>query len=58
MCLEPFGFAQRNRGRAKRAKLIGPAFEDRRAFMKSGTPNPEEKRAERAVGSTWFEPPT
>src|ERR1043165_5731970 len=27
-------------------------------FMKSSTPSPEEKRAERAVGSTWFEPAT
>ena len=27
-------------------------------FMKSSTPSPEENRAERAVGSTWFEPAT
>src|ERR1700712_3349248 len=27
-------------------------------FMKSSTPRPEETRAERAVGSTWLEPPT
>src|SRR5690606_18386510 len=27
-------------------------------FMKSRTPSPEAKRAERAVGSTWLEPPT
>src|SRR5262249_55230268 len=27
-------------------------------FMKSSTPKPEENRAERAVGSTWFEPAT
>src|SRR5262245_32344084 len=27
-------------------------------FMKSSTPRPDENRAERAVGSTWFEPPT
>ena len=26
-------------------------------FMKSRTERPEEKRAERAVGSTWFGPP-
>src|SRR5262249_25613212 len=26
--------------------------------MKSSTPSPDEKRAERAVGRTWFEPPT
>jgi hypothetical protein len=27
-------------------------------FMKSSTPKPDEKRAERAVGKTWFDPPT
>src|SRR6202034_1980762 len=27
-------------------------------FMKSSTPTPDEKRAERAVGRTWFDPPT
>ena len=27
-------------------------------FMKSSTDNPEEKRAERAVGKTWLGPPT
>src|ERR1700738_5325352 len=27
-------------------------------FMKSSTPKPDEKRAERAVGSTWLEPAT
>ena len=27
-------------------------------FMKSSTPSPEEKRALRAVGSTWLEPAT
>src|SRR6516164_9046704 len=27
-------------------------------FMKSSTPRPEENRADRAVGSTWLEPPT
>src|SRR3712207_1716183 len=27
-------------------------------FMKSSTPRPDEKRAERAVGRTWFGPPT
>src|SRR5271166_4974978 len=27
-------------------------------FMKSSTPRPDEKRAERAVGSTWLEPAT
>jgi hypothetical protein len=27
-------------------------------FMKSSTFSPEENRADRAVGSTWFGPPT
>jgi hypothetical protein len=27
-------------------------------FMKSSTPSPDEKRALRAVGSTWLEPAT
>ena len=27
-------------------------------FMKSSTFSPDEKRAERAVGRTWFGPPT
>ena len=27
-------------------------------FMKSSTESPEENRAERAVGRTWFGPPT
>ncbi len=36
----------------------GPHLRIEVRFMKSSTPRPEEKRAERAVGSTWFEPPT
>src|SRR5262249_43730316 len=36
----------------------GPHFRSDVRFMKSSTPSPEENRAERAVGSTWFEPPT
>src|ERR1700756_3594316 len=36
----------------------GPHFRIEVRFMKSITPRPEEKRAERAVGSTWLEPPT
>src|SRR5262249_19195596 len=36
----------------------GPHFRIEVRFMKSSTPSPDEKRAERAVGSTWLEPPT
>src|SRR6202040_4317746 len=36
----------------------GPHFRIEVRFMKSSTPSPEENRAERAVGSTWLEPPT
>src|SRR5262249_17887220 len=36
----------------------GPQLRIEVRFMKSSTPSPEEKRAERAVGSTWLEPPT
>ena len=36
----------------------GPHFRIEVRFMKSSTPSPDENRAERAVGSTWLEPPT
>src|SRR5258708_4557949 len=36
----------------------GPHLRIEVRFMKSSTPRPEENRAERAVGSTWLEPPT
>src|SRR6266403_2224722 len=36
----------------------GPHFRIEARFMKSSTPSPDENRAERAVGSTWLEPPT
>src|ERR1700710_1048866 len=36
----------------------GPHFWIAVRFMKSSTPRPDENRAERAVGSTWLEPPT
>ena len=49
--------SQRYNGRAP-----SPAAQDAHErvvrFMKSITERPEEKRAERAVGSTWFGPPT
>src|SRR5262249_16959258 len=40
------------------ASCSGPHLRIEVRFMKSSTPNPEENRAERAVGSTWFEPAT
>ena len=40
------------------ASWSGPHLRMEVRFMKSRTPKPEEKRAERAVGSTWLEPPT
>src|SRR6185312_15062198 len=36
----------------------GPHFRIDVRFMKSSTPRPDENRADRAVGSTWLEPPT
>src|SRR3954447_14895496 len=36
----------------------GPHFRIEVRFMKSSTPRPDENRADRAVGSTWLEPPT
>src|SRR5271166_1266848 len=36
----------------------GPHLRIEVRFMKSRTPSPDEKRADPAVGSTWFEPAT
>ena len=58
MRLEPLRFAQRDRRRAERVERAGVALSSDVRFMKSRTPKPDEKRAERAVGRTWFEPPT
>src|ERR1700744_2180707 len=43
---------------ASRASCSGPHLRIDVRFMKSSTPSPEEKRAERAVGRTWLEPAT
>src|ERR1051325_9317207 len=40
------------------ASCSGPHLRIEVRFMKSSTPSPDEKRAERAVGSTWLEPAT
>ena len=58
MRVEPFGFGERHRRRPSAARLSGSHFRSEVRFMKSSTPRPEEKRAVRAVGSTWFEPAT
>ena len=58
MALEPLGAGERDRGGAERAQRLGSHLRIEVRFMKSSTPRPEEKRAERAVGSTWFGPPT
>ncbi len=59
MGAEPLGLGERDRGRG-RARAAAPARSCRIEvrFMKSSTERPDEKRAERAVGSTWLEPPT
>ena len=47
MRVEPFGFAERDRGRAERAQLLGPAFEDRGALheIEHAEPGREARRA-------------
>ena len=40
------------------SRLSAPHFKIEVLFKKSRTLRPEENRAERAVGSTWLEPPT
>ena len=57
--LETLGARERHGG--GRQGLRARAASSRRIevrFMKSSTPSPEEKRALRAVGSTWLEPAT
>ena len=58
MGLQPFGLASAMAADRARADCSGVHFRSEVRFMKSSTPRPEEKRADRAVGSTWFEPPT
>ena len=52
MAFQPFRFAERNGGGGKRPQGLGLHLRIEVRFMKSSTPRPEEKRAERAVGST------
>ena len=57
--LEPFGAGERHGGRRqRRERRRDRASGCEVRFMKSSTPRPEEKRALRAVGSTWLEPAT
>ena len=58
MRLEAFRLAERDGGGSERGSCSGPHLRIDVRFMKSSTPSPDEKRAERAVGSTWLEPPT
>ena len=58
MGVETLGLAERHGGRADRAQAFGEHFRIEVRFMKSSTLRPDENRAERAVGSTWLEPPT
>ena len=56
--VEAFGVAERHGGGRERAQRSARSLRMEVRFMKSSTPRPEEKRAERAVGSTWLEPAT
>ena len=58
MGAQSLGFRQRH-GRGAEAPRL-PASQPTKVvrFMKSSTPRPEENRALRAVGSTWFGPAT
>ena len=58
MRVEPFRLGKSDSGRRQQPQLLGPSFRTDVRFMKSSTERPDENRAERAVGSTWFEPPT
>ena len=58
MRVQPLGAGQRHRVAADPAEAVGVAGEDGVRFMKSVTPRPDEKRALRAVGSTWLSPAT
>ena len=52
MGVEPFGMAKRHRRRPQRCSARASHLSSDVRFMKSRTPRPDEKRAERAVGST------
>ena len=58
MRVEPFGLGQAIAAGASARNCSGPSLRIEVRFMKSSTDRPDEKRAERAVGSTWLEPPT
>src|SRR5690606_18347883 len=55
---KPSASASSTAAPASTRKAPASHFSSEVRFMKSGTPSPEEKRAERAVGRTWLEPPT
>ena len=58
MGIEAFGLPSVIAAGPNARNWSGPHFRIDVRFMKSSTPRPEENRAERAVGSTWLEPPT
>ena len=58
MRVKRLGLAERHRRRSQNAERTRVAFEQRGALHEVEHAEPEEKRAERAVGRTWFEPPT
>ena len=59
MRVEPFGLRPESiAAGASCRNCSGPSFRIDVRFMKSSTESPDENRAERAVGSTWLEPPT
>ena len=58
MRLQALGAGERHGGGRQASSARGSSCRIDVRFMKSSTPSPEEKRALRAVGSTWLEPAT
>ena len=58
MRLQPLGPRQGHRRRPDRPQALGGQEMKVLRFMKSSTFNPEENRALRDVGNTWFGPAT
>ena len=56
--IQSLGAAERDRRRAEPCETGASHFKIEVLFKKSRTLKPDENRAERAVGNTWFEPPT
>ena len=59
MGIEPLGLAERDRRRTERRAAARARISGSSALHEvEHAESPDEKRAERAVGSTWLEPPT